>query len=61
MPPRVSIIVPCYNEQATIRQLLEAVFHQTYPRAGMEVVIADGLSEDGTRAEITDFQIVIPI
>jgi succinoglycan biosynthesis protein ExoA len=56
MPPRVSIIVPCYNEQATIRQLLEAVFHQTYPRAGMEVVIADGLSEDGTRAEITDFQ-----
>jgi glycosyltransferase involved in cell wall biosynthesis len=56
MPPRVSIIVPCYNEQATIRQLLEAIFHQTYPRTSMEVVIADGLSEDKTRDAITDFQ-----
>lgn len=56
MPPRVSIIVPCYNEQATIRPLLEAIFHQTYPRVNMEVVIADGLSEDGTRDAIVDFQ-----
>jgi succinoglycan biosynthesis protein ExoA len=56
MPPRVSIIVPCYNEQATIRQLLEAIYHQTYPRAEMEVVIADGLSTDATREEIAAFQ-----
>jgi succinoglycan biosynthesis protein ExoA len=56
MPPRVSIIVPCYNEQATICQLLEAIFHQTYPCTSMEVVIADGLSEDGTRVAIADFQ-----
>lgn len=56
MPPRVSIIVPCYNEQATIRQLLEAILHQTYPSADMEVVIADGLSQDGTREEIAFFQ-----
>ena len=56
MPPRVSIIIPCYNEQATIRQLLEAIYHQTYPRAEMEVVIADGLSEDATRDEIAAFQ-----
>lgn len=56
MPPRVSIIIPCYNEQATIRQLLEAIYHQTYPHAEMEVVIADGLSEDATRDEIAAFQ-----
>lgn len=56
MPPRVSIVIPCYNEQATIRQLLEAIYQQTYPRAEMEVVIADGLSEDATRAEIAGFQ-----
>jgi len=57
MPPRVSIIVPCYNEQATIRQLLEAIYHQTYSRAEMEVVIADGLSTDATREEIAAFQL----
>ncbi len=56
MPPRVSIIIPCYNEQATIRQLLEAIYHQTFPRAEMEVVVADGLSEDATREEIAGFQ-----
>lgn len=56
MSPRVSIIIPCYNEQATIRQLLEAIYQQTYPRAETEVVIADGLSEDGTRDEIVVFQ-----
>jgi succinoglycan biosynthesis protein ExoA len=56
MSPRVSIIIPCYNEQATIRQLLEAIYRQSYPRAEMEVVIADGNSEDGTRDEITGFK-----
>ncbi len=56
MPPSVSIVVPCYNEQATIRTLLEAILQQDYPRAQMEVVIADGLSQDDTRAEIAAFQ-----
>lgn len=55
MPPSVSIIIPCYNEQDTIRGLLEAVCRQTYPRPAMEVVIADGLSSDGTRQVISDF------
>ncbi|HJS20063.1 MAG TPA: glycosyltransferase family 2 protein [Anaerolineales bacterium] len=56
MPPKVSVIVPCYNEQSTIRLLLEALCAQTYPRADMEVIIADGMSQDGTRDEIAAFQ-----
>jgi len=55
MPSQVSIIIPCYNEQSTICKLLEAIYAQTYPRAEMEVVIADGLSTDNTRAEISTF------
>ena len=51
----VSIIVPCYNEQSTIRLLLDALYAQTYPRADMEVVIADGLSSDDTRERIREF------
>ncbi len=54
--PAVSIIVPCYNEQATIRLLLDALLRQTYPLAQMEVVLADGLSSDGTRTEVARFQ-----
>jgi succinoglycan biosynthesis protein ExoA len=53
--PTVSIIVPCYNEESTIRNLLEAIYAQTYPRADLEVVIADGLSTDRTREEIAAF------
>ena len=56
MSPKVSIIVPCYNEQSTIRLLLEALCEQTYPRADMEVIIADGLSTDRTRDAIAAFQ-----
>jgi glycosyltransferase involved in cell wall biosynthesis len=54
--PFISIIVPCYNEQSTIRLLLEAIHAQDYPSQSMEVVIADGMSNDGTRDEIALFQ-----
>ena len=54
--PLVSIIVPCYNEQTTIQQMLKAVYVQTYPRRELEVVVADGMSTDGTRREIATFQ-----
>jgi glycosyltransferase involved in cell wall biosynthesis len=54
--PTVSIIVPCYNEQATIRLLLDAILKQTYSPTEIEVVIADGMSTDQTRDEIAAFQ-----
>ena len=56
MAPKVSVIVPCYNEQSTIRLLLEALCAQTFPRGDMEVIIADGMSQDGTRDAIAAFQ-----
>jgi len=54
--PRVSVIVPCYNEEETIQVLLDAVYHQTFPRQEIEVVIADGQSSDQTRQRICEFQ-----
>ncbi|MFZ2097828.1 MAG: glycosyltransferase family 2 protein [Anaerolineales bacterium] len=52
----VSVIVPCFNEEATIYQLLEAIYKQSYPLNEIEVVIADGLSTDHTREKIKEFQ-----
>lgn len=54
--PRVSVIVPCYNEETTIQFLLDAVYHQTFPRHETEVVIADGQSSDQTRQRVCEFQ-----
>src|SRR5688572_4061844 len=56
MSPKISIIVPCYNEQSTICLLLQALHEQTFPRAEMEVIISDGGSKDGTREAIAAFQ-----
>jgi len=54
--PLVSIIVPCYNEQNTIGLLLTAIHQQSFDRLNMEVIVADGLSEDRTRENIMHFQ-----
>ena len=50
--PFVSIVMPVRNEVAYIDRSLAAVFAQTYPHSLMEVVVADGLSTDGTKARI---------
>ncbi|MCC6569844.1 MAG: glycosyltransferase family 2 protein [Anaerolineales bacterium] len=58
--PKVSIVIPCYNEQSTIRLLLEALHGQTFPHSEMEVIIADGFSTDNTREVIAGFQKEFP-
>lgn len=56
----VSVIIPCYNEQATIEELLTSLWSQDFPSSEMEVIIADGLSTDGTRDRIESFQELHP-
>jgi succinoglycan biosynthesis protein ExoA len=51
----VSVVIPCYNEEQTIQQLLSAISSQTYLASQMEVIIVDGLSTDGTRKQINEF------
>jgi succinoglycan biosynthesis protein ExoA len=50
-PPRTAtVIVPCRNEKAHIAAFCEAVTHQQLPAGWqLQVLIADGLSDDGTR------------
>lgn len=57
---KVSVIVPCRNEEGTIGLLLQALLAQTWPAEEMEVVLADGMSEDGTRAEVERFMTAHP-
>ena len=53
---KVSVIVPCYNEEKTIGLLLGAVYRQSFPRSETEVVVSDGLSSDRTQAVVAEFQ-----
>lgn len=54
--PTVSILIPCYNEEKTIYQLLDSIHQQTFPMEELEVIIADGLSTDQTRTEINRYK-----
>lgn len=58
--PQVSIIIPCYNEERTIEELLSAILLQTYSLQQLEVIIADGMSTDHTRERIKSFQQLHP-
>lgn len=60
MPPSVSVIIPCRNEEKTIHLVLDALYGQTYSRECLQVVIADGFSEDRTREKIADFKTTHP-
>ncbi len=57
---KVSVVIPCYNEEKTIGLLLDAVYSQTYARSEMEVIVADGLSSDRTRAVISEYAATHP-
>ena len=55
MEPKISIIVPCYNEAGFIEKLLQNIVDQDYPKEKSEVYIVDGMSNDGTRDIIAVF------
>lgn len=49
LPPLVSVLVPVLDEEATIRETVEAMRAQCVP-GGHELIFVDGRSHDSTRA-----------
>jgi succinoglycan biosynthesis protein ExoA len=59
---QVSVIVACRNERKYIRNLLDSLCRQTLCGAKIEVLIADGMSDDGTRQVLELYRrIVLPL
>ena len=46
--PRITVVVPTYNEAKFIREKLDNLCAQNYPRDLIEVLVVDSASEDGT-------------
>ena len=55
MYPHVTVIMPIKNEVKFIRSSLGAVLAQDYPPEHMEILVADGMSTDGTREIVEQF------
>jgi glycosyltransferase involved in cell wall biosynthesis len=47
---RLSVLIPCYNENETIRQVVQVVKAAPYP--DKEIIIIDDCSNDGTREQL---------
>jgi glycosyltransferase involved in cell wall biosynthesis len=58
--PFVSVIMPVRNEAAYIERSLGSVLAQDYPADRMEILVVDGLSDDGTREAVLAYQEVHP-
>ena len=58
--PLISILIPIRNEAAYIQRCLEAVLAQDYPSDRLEILIADGMSEDGTREILNELLKIHP-
>lgn len=58
--PMVTVVMPVRNERAYISRSLNAVLEQDYPADRMEVIVADGLSTDGTREVVRSLQLAHP-
>ena len=51
---KLSIVIPCFNEKATILELIDAV--QSAPIQDKQIIIVDDGSTDGTREVLTGIQ-----
>ena len=51
----VSIIIPCRNEEKFIGKCLDSIIGQDYPKENLEILVIDGMSEDGTRKNIEKY------
>ena len=50
--PFVSVLIPVYNEELSIKQRIENLFKSEYPKYQLEIIVVDSGSNDGTRSAI---------
>jgi glycosyltransferase involved in cell wall biosynthesis len=58
--PLVTVVIPCLNESAHIRQCLDSLLENEYPQDKLEILVVDGLSVDGTREIVMEYARLYP-
>ncbi len=58
--PTVSVIIPAYNEEKTIKKTLNSVLALDYPSEKLRVVVVDDGSEDKTSKVVKDIMRLYP-
>ena len=55
--PKISIVLPCRNEEPYIGACLDSILATTYPLERIELLVVDGMSEDRTREIVTAYTV----
>ncbi len=55
MSKKVSVVIPCRNEEDFILRCLDSIFSSDYPNELIEVLVCDGKSEDKTPALVQEY------
>lgn len=59
--PKVSVVIPTFNEEKNLLVCLESIFKQTYPRDKLEVIVVDDCSTDKTLEVAKKFPVKVLI
>lgn len=51
----LSVIVPIYNEEKYIAKCIDSMLEQDYPKDDLEIILADGMSNDHTREVVLGY------
>jgi len=54
--PKVSVIIPCYNEEKNIEGCLDSIYAADYPKKKMEVIVIDDGSKDNTLKILKEYK-----
>ena len=53
--PLVSVIIPCRDEEKFIKECINSIIANDYPKERLEILIVDGMSEDRTREIVKSY------
>jgi len=56
---KVSFIIPTYNNEKTIKECLESILNQDFPKKDFEVLLIDGMSNDRTLEIVKNYGVRI--
>lgn len=51
----ISIVTPTFNSMRTIDDYMKAILSQDYPHSSIELIFADGGSQDGTLEKFEEY------
>ena len=56
----LSVIVPIYNEEKYIAKCIDSILEQDFPKDELEIILADGMSQDCTREIVAKYTAKYP-